>query len=400
MFFDTVSGVHDGIDLHSDAFVQSFGAEFNNGYPGPEGWLNIFAYEGIPMPDFSRFGTIIDPSQRVFNPRSAPGRFQPELEMGYVHQYNATYEQEFRPGWTYSVAYIGSRGVDLWGLDWWNLPARRDASDNWDEENMASRRPDQTYRFVDKQFVANNGKSTYNAAQFTLKASTSSFHLLSHYTYSRAYSNIDGTHTEGDAQGYGRSNPLDLQADWSRSVMDIPHRLLVVSSWDLPILRGREDLAGALLGDWGLTSVFRIQSGRLVNVLVAQNNTYTCEQCWVRPDATGEPLINENWRDDPDLVYVNEGAFRQPADGTFGNLPKNAIRWPHTKTMDLSLRKVLSIAQNARFEVRLDMFNAFNWVNFRAPARVRPGADSATLSMWEEGMMAPRTMQVGGRFFF
>ena len=339
IFYDTVSGVHDGIDLHSDAFRNSYGTEFDRGYPGPEGWLDIFAYQGIPMPDLSNLSENIDPSQRIFNPRSAPGRYQPELELGYVQQYNATYEQEFRPGWTYSVGYVGSRGTNLWGLDWWNLPVRRDSTDNWDDDNLASRRPDQTYRLVDKQFVTNNGRSLYNAAQFTLKANTSAFHLLSHYTYSRAYSNIDGTHSEGDAQGYGRSNPTDLDADWSRSVMDIPHRLLVVSTWDLPFARGRKDLVGALIGDWALTSVFRIESGRVVNVLAAQNNSYTCEQCWVRPDATGEPLINENWKSDPDLVYVNENSFRQPADGTFGNLPKNAIRWPHTKNVDLSIRR-------------------------------------------------------------
>lgn len=397
IFYDVVTGVKDGIDLHSDAFIQSYGTAFDIGYPGREEWTNIFAYNGLPVPEFT--GGRIDPADRVFNPRGAPGLYQPPIENGYVHQFNITYEQEFRPGWSYSAAYIGSRGVRLWGLDWWNLPVRRDANDSWDADNMASRRPDQRYPFDDKMFVADNGKSTYNAAQVTLKANTRTVHLLSHYTFSRAYANIDGLHSAGDAAGYGRSNPTDLEADWARSVMDVPHRLLVAFSWDLPFLRDRGGPIGAVLGGWAATSVFNIQSGRLVNVLASQNNTYTCEQCWVRPNATGEPLINDGWRDDPDLVYVNAGAFSEPPDGTFGNLPRNAVRWPHTKNVDLSLSKRFSLVGDSKFELRLDVFNLFNWVNFRAPDRIRL-SDPGTLTMWDEGMLAPRTMQVGGRILF
>jgi hypothetical protein len=325
--------------------------------------------------------------------------YMPHIENGYVHQYNATYEQEFRPGWTYSAAYIGSRGVRLWGLDWWNLPQPRDENDSWDFENMASRRPDQTYRLVDKRFVLDNGSTKYNAAQFTFKASMRDFHLLSHYTYSRAYGNIDGLHSAGDAVGYGRSNPFDLNADWSRSVMDYPHRFLAAFSWDIPAFRESGGVTEAVLGNWAVTSVVTFQSGRLVNVLAEQNNTFTCEQCWVRPDATGEPLINDGWRDDPDLVYVNMGAFKQPADGTYGNLPRNAVRWPYTKNVDLALSKRFELVGQSRFEFKLDIFNLFNWVIFRPPDRIRL-SDPITLSMWDEGMAAPRTMQVAGRILF
>ena len=398
IFYDTLPGVHDGTDLQAEfPFIRSWGTTFNHGYPGPEGWLDIFAYDGLPVPDFSRPAEL---GAAVFNPRSAPGRYQPDIPMGYVHQYNATYEQEFRPGWTYSAGYVGSKAVDLWGLDFWNLPVRRDATDSWNDDNLASRRPIQEYARVQKSFVANNGESTYHGAQFTMRANTSSFHLMSHYTFSRAYGNIDGVHTEGDAAGYGRSHGTDLSVDWSRSVADIPHRLMVMSSWDLPFARNRTDLIGLLAGQWAITSVFQIQSGRLVNVLAAQNNTFTCQPCWVRPDATGEPLINENWRSDPRLIYVNAAAFRQPADGTYGNLPRNAIRWPHTKDVALSVMKRLPVVRQARFELRADVFNLFNWVNFRAPARVRPGADAATLSMFQQGFLEPRTMQIGARITF
>lgn len=398
IFYDTLPGVHDGTDLQAEfPFTRSWGTSFDRGYPGPEGWLNIFAYDNVPVPDFSK---PADLATAFFNPRGAPGRYQPDIPMGFVHQVNATYEQEFRPGWSYSAGYVGSRGVDLWGLDFWNLPVATGRGDNWNEDNLAARRPDQNYARVQKSFVSNNAESNYHAAQFTLKATTRSFHMLSHYTYSRAYGNIDGVHTEGDAVGYGRSHGTDLSVDWARSVMDIPHRLMVISSYDLPFARDRRGVVGTLLGQWSVTSVFQIQSGRPVNVLAAQNNTFTCQPCWVRPDATGEPLINENWRSDPKLVYVNEAAFRQPADGTFGNLPRNAIRWPHFKTVDFSVMKTLPAVRNARLQLRADTFNLFNWVNFNAPARVRPGAENSTLSMFQQGFGQPRNMQVSVRIVF
>jgi hypothetical protein len=393
MFYDTTDSQRDGILLAAAfPFNHRYSTAFNHGYPGPEGWLNIFAYDEQPIPDFSG---PADPATAVFNPFNAYGTYSPDNDMGFVRQWNLTYEHEFRPGWTASAAYIGNRGVGLLGTDFWNLPAARDASDNWNQENVASRRPLQEYRYQTRSFLASNAASSYHAAQFTVRARTTHFSLLSHYTYSRARAHIDGIW----GNKLVRSNPYDLDADWAPPSIDRPHNLLVMPIWDIPLFRDQRTLAGKLLGGWTATLVFSILSGAPVNVLAAQNNTFVCQDCAVRPDTTGEPFINPNWRNDPNLVYINAGAFQQPADGAFGNLPRNALRWPYTKNTDLNVTKSFAPYERARLELRFEFYNIFNIVNFVAPAEIRPNVPNQ-LTMKNAWTGAPRNLQIGARISF
>ena len=131
--------------------------------------------------------------------------------MGYVHQFNVTYEEEFRRGWLYSVAYLGHEGVGLGWWEFWNMPDQRDEMDSFDAENLASRRPIQEYRYQTRIYRTNEGDSSYHAAQFQLKARLSRLRLLTWYTLARARSNMTGTIDDY----YVRSHPgTPDQRDW------------------------------------------------------------------------------------------------------------------------------------------------------------------------------------------
>jgi hypothetical protein len=57
------------------------------------------------------------------------------------------------------------------------------------------------------------------------------------------------------------------------------------------------------------------------------------------------------------------GDFALPAIGTEGNETPNQFRNPGYADVDVSLKKVTSITERIKFEVRLDTFNLFNRVN-------------------------------------
>ena len=52
-------------------------------------------------------------------------------------------------------------------------------------------------------------------------------------------------------------------------------------------------------------------------------------------------------------AWFNREAFARPANGTFGNLGRNALRGPGVNKWDLALFK--------SFRFRGEMFNAFRW---------------------------------------
>jgi len=392
VFYDSTDSNRDGINLTSAfPFYNDYSATFNRGYPGPNGWLNIFNYTGIPIPNF---GVPADPGKAVFDPTATYGTYLPDNRLGFVQQWNLTFEQQFHPGWSYSAAYIGNRGVDLFGEGFWNVPQYTGPTDNWNLENLAARTPIQQYRYQTRTYPAANAGSSYEAVQFTLKARVQDFHLLSYYTYSRTYSNIDGIWGL-----YYRSNPDSLAVDWARSDIDRPNAFQTLFTWDLPIFRHSKHFVGKMLGGWEATTLFQTMSGTPVNVVAAQNNTFTCQACTIRPDLTGQPLINANWRSDPNLVYVNAAAFSQPKDGTFGDAPRNVIRWPYTKDVDLNFAKEFRPVERLRIEIRAEFYNLFNWVNWQPPSSISLGNPNS-LSMKDDWTAAPRNMQLGLRLMF
>ena len=60
-------------------------------------------------------------------------------------------------------------------------------------------------------------------------------------------------------------------------------------------------------------------------------------------------------------------AFALPAQFTFGNADRNILRGPKYVNTDLSLMKNVPLGGSATFQIRVEMFNIFNTVNWGNP---------------------------------
>ena len=83
-----------------------------------------------------------------------------------------------------------------------------------------------------------------------------------------------------------------------------------------------------------------------------------------RPDVVPgvDPYLKDGVR------WLNPAAFTTPQPGTFGNLPRNALRGPGFWQADLMLSKDLSLNRSQSFQVRLEVFNLANRLNYENPA--------------------------------
>jgi hypothetical protein len=83
-----------------------------------------------------------------------------------------------------------------------------------------------------------------------------------------------------------------------------------------------------------------------------------------------------NWS--PATGYLNPLAFQQPAEGTFGDLGRNAIYGPGYRNLDFSVTKSTYIGENIAVQFRAEFFNIFNHPNFAQPDHnLTPGLDSS-----------------------
>jgi len=93
--------------------------------------------------------------------------------------------------------------------------------------------------------------------------------------------------------------------------------------------------------------------------------------------------------------------FSNPAAGAFANQLRNAFRGPGYKRFDISLFKNFNVPgtaglQGAKLQIRLEAFNAGNWVNLGNPnGSVTAGTFGRVTSA-----RAPRTLQLGVKYIF
>ena len=115
-----------------------------------------------------------------------------------------------------------------------------------------------------------------------------------------------------------------------------------------------------------------------------------------RPDLVPgvDPYLKDGVR------WLNPAAFTTPQPGTFGNLPRNFLRGPTFWQADLMFSKDLRIAQSQAFQVRVEMFNIFNRLNYENPAANLPnGTPGAPFTDAQAGtfgyMLGPLNRTVG-----
>jgi Carboxypeptidase regulatory-like domain/TonB-dependent Receptor Plug Domain len=285
--------------------------------------------------------------------------YDPNLTNGRLQSWNATVEREIFPTYLVRVGYAGSQGDRLAMGRELNAaiyaPGATTATTN-------QRRPlFPTYSTVTT--IESTGRSTYHALQLTLdKRMSSRFSILSNYTL--------GTNKDhaGEAKQTGatQTNPFDLEFDWGYANADRRHRWVTSALWQIPGSFGNV-FANAVLSDWSVTGILVLQSGAGFSVTSGVDNARSGTG-GQRADISGDPeLPSDRSTDEKILAWFNTSVYSPNALGTFGNSLRNDLRGPGSKNVDLGLHKTFGVGGTTKIQVRIEAFNAFNWVNLGTP---------------------------------
>jgi hypothetical protein len=132
--------------------------------------------------------------------------------------------------------------------------------------------------------------------------------------------------------------------------------------------------AGRYGSGWQLNTIISVQSGRPIPIA---NSTDTSGHFYFNQRPNVVPGVNPilpHWT--PATGYLNPLAFSQPADGTFGDLGRNAIFGPGYTNVDFSITKNTKIKERLGLQLRAEFFNIFNHPNFALPNHnLTPGYD-------------------------
>jgi hypothetical protein len=211
------------------------------------------------------------------------------------------------------------------------------------------------------------------------------------YTYSRLNDNQWGeanyySSNPGIQNGYEvipGSPYYNPDAEYGRSLLDSPHKIVLAPTFMLPFGSGQKYLSDSrtldlILGGWSITPVATFQSGFPIGVtqLVSTTNSFLFGGT-PRPNLVpGQDILTSGNITDritakvSDNLYFNPAAFSTPAVNAFGNAPRTlpGVLSPWRNNIDLSVSKNVKTGGSTSATVRLEVLNMFNIVQWAAPA--------------------------------
>jgi hypothetical protein len=312
-----------------------------------------------------------------------------KLKLPVTYNWNFTLEHQFGGDWLGRVAYAGSRGVHVLGIQELNpatyIPGSTLSTD--------ARRPLKGMASVWQ--YSPYGQTSYNSLQVTGEKRFGRgvpITVRENYTFSKSIDNL----TDADELTMPYYLPGALRFDRGLSNFDHTHRFVASYQWQLPALDGSHAVVRRVFGNWELTGVFTAQSGDAFTVLAGADVSRTgigLDRAQIVGPALGPGACGSNA---PCVDWLNPNSFTLPVAGTFGNVGRGSIRGPALKNWDMGLFKNFPFTERYRLQFRAEFFNIFNWVNFADPISSVASGGFGSITAAAD----PRIGQVALKLFF
>lgn len=337
------------------------------------------------------------------------------LKRGYSQQWNFNVQQELPGNVVLELGYMGNRGVSLpANREFAYLPESALALGSGLQELVTNpfaglistgplaqpRVTRATLLRTHPQFLGASGldswaDSIYHAA--TLRAEkrfSDGLSLIASYTFSKLIDNNLGNGLNGFADGgnNGVQNWDNLAAERAVSTSDLPQRLVLAATYELPFAKTGPAVYRHIAGGWQINSILTLQSGNVIAVS-APAPAFGGN----RPNVVGDPSL-----DNPTIDrWLNRDAFTAIAPFTFGNAPRNL---PRTRTdgmqnIDLSLFKNFAIRERYKLQLRGEFFNFTNTPTFGNPSGNIAAGDFGVIRSLATNV-SPRRVQLALKFTF
>ena len=309
----------------------------------------------------------------------------PNAVLPSTWQWNLSLQQELRRNTTLELSYVGSQGKDQLLFYDVNQVTSGDLNGNGVNDRLDFLRTggDAGLAAAVRPFGAltgnsriviwgHDGETKYHSLQTQL---VSQFGRGSQFQASYTWSKSLGTVPLDDSGGIGNDNSVTDLAnralDWGPTRTDRRHIFNASLVLVLPSLEGETGFVKNVFGDWEIAGIVAAASGQAVSVYTTGGLTGLNGG----PAGTG---YNDNQR--PNRVpgvscrasgglkeqILNPDAFTLTGFqlGTIGDAGPGICEGPNLRQVDLSLYKNIQVSKSVKAQIRFEVFNIFNRVNF------------------------------------
>lgn len=384
MYFDRISTRYANTQLFNYPYFA-----LGVGLPGL-GLGQTFAapFLNMPLPSaFPTAATIPSPlSNLAFAGVGVPiaGVFvDPDLETPYVQQYNIGIQWQFKGNYVLDVGYVGNKGTHLFQVVTLNQPIYNPTTNAFTTRWPTTIISGNKNATGGVQQVQTTSVSNYDSLQASLsKRFTSGLQFLAAYTFGKSVDFYSGT-AVNELQNI-QGDQVNWRLNRGRSDFNREHRFVVSGVYALPKHGYSSAFARGLLNNWQIAGIAVFQSGLPFSVVV-DNTTSIIQRANYNRTYNGN-LYTTGSTGSRINQFFNPAAFVtscvtvacNAAVGTatnptfdpaapFGNTPRNLLTGPGQKNVDISFIKMVPFTERIKGELRAEMFNVFNWVNYANP---------------------------------
>ena len=185
----------------------------------------------------------------------------------------------------------------------------------------------------------------------------------------------------------------NLKNERSKSLYDVPQRLVITALWELPVGKTGNPIYRAVAGGWQLNGIATIQSGLSIPIQI------TGQTLANRPNVV--PGVSDKASTQTLAQWFNTAAFSAPAPFTYGNVSRTLpdVSSGNVMNLDFSAFKNFTIRERYKFQFRAEAFNLTNTPTFETP-----GATFGTPTFGQVTATAffphPRVVQFGLKMQF
>jgi len=370
----------------------SFGSPHANSFPQVNTDLFDYFFCASPPPTFAY---PVDP--RVFDcGQAAAFVIEKDLKTGMAQHWSLNVQQNLGFG-TLTVGYVGNHVTHLL-TDGVITPRNVNRADP-----VSGARP-LSEAYGDIFIVGGYPQSNYNAMQVNFKRNlTRGFRFNANYTWS---------HTIDDVVGFFKDyqDPYNARAERASSDQDVRHNFTFDAGYNLPFKSWFENAPNWLADGWQLNTIIQARSG--LPVTVTQTGGIFGGFSFRPNVVAGVNPYCANYSV-PDCQF-NPNAFQVLPAGVFGNAGRNILRGPKFVQVDASVFKNTRLTERASLQLRLEMFNLFNFANYADPSGGLScagsvgacdafGKSTSTVGNQLGGLLGfggPRQIQLSARFNF
>lgn len=350
------------------------------------------------------------------------------LNRGYTEQWNVTLQRQQFKNWLFELGYVGNHGVHMFmynqNLNW--LPDsvfnQYGSSLNTTVANpffgviksgpLASATVQQAQLLLPyPQYTAlpgtlqgglvtpfsYAGSSIYHAGTAKVERRFSNgLSVLAAYSKSKMIDIGDNLSQvrPGGVTGTGVQDWSNLKAERSKSLYDVPQRLVITALYELPFGKSGNKIYKNAIGGWQANAIATFQSGLPIPL-----------QFPTSVAGADRPSVIAGVSDKPATQTLNQwfntAAFTAPAPFTYGTVSRTLpdISGDGLVNLDFSLFKNFTVGEKYKMQFRTEAFNLTNTPTFEIPGTTF-GTPTFGVVSAQAFTPKPRIVQLGLRMTF